>query len=244
MFSTSTLSDLIFNSLKFISEEKYQEASDNVESILNNNNYVCELNTYHWQCIADIYLALGRFETAKDAYFKANNMVGVAFTLILMGSLDDANSYLQKVNKSPAKMWCEFLIDIFTEKPRIKSWPSFLQIRHFLEFTVYYLLLSKQYIFIDLLVKSLKKLLDLNMDSEKYIGYAYLSYGDVDQALKYMNSSIKRNKLDGELYFMLGKAHIMKNNFQGALSMLENAKSLLPNHYPTRLLLEHVKQKL
>lgn len=238
------IDNLIFQALSFVSSDQYQNASDIVESILNNKNSLSELNIYHWQYIGDIYLAMGKFELARSAYIKANNTPAVAFTLIVVGKLQEASGIMSSANDSPAKCWCNFLIDLFSEKKQIRKRPSFLVVRHFLELTVYYLLIAKNNLYIQILLERMNVLLQINLDSEKLIGYGFLNYGELDQALKYLQNASRRNHLDGEIFFMLGRLYIMKNMYQEAMSMLQNAQVLLPEHYPTMELIERIKSKV
>lgn len=238
------ITNLIFKVLNHISLEQYQVANDIIESILNNKSNLGELNDYHWQYIGDICLALGKTDLARSSYFKANNKPGVAFTLIVQNKLQEANSILINASNSPASSWCHFLIELFGGQKQIKRMPSFLVVRHFLELTVYYLLLNKNTPFVLAILQNLNKLLEINLDSEKLIGYAYFSFGDLDYALKLLINASKRNNLDGEIFFMLGRLYIMKNNYHEAMSMLHNAQLLLPEHYPTQVLIESIRTKI
>lgn len=238
------LDDLVFNALYLVNEDKYHEAQNIIESILNNKSYLDNLNTNQWQYIADISLAMGRFDISRLAYERANNNVGVAFTLIILGEIEQAALILADANGSPAINWCSFLVNLFSNKTKVTSYPSFLEIRHFLEFTVYYLLLAKKENFINLLLDKMMKLLDINLDAEKLIGFAYFHFGEVDKGIEFLNNAIKRNQFDGEIYFVLGQAYLTKNSLHEALAMLENAKLFLPHHYPTKDLLEKVKSKI
>ena len=238
------VNNLFFKMLNLVNEDKYQEVQDILESILNNKSYLDKLTSDCWQFIGDISLAIGKFDLAGLAYDKANNKPGIAFVLILGGKLNEANNILISSNKSSAALWCNFLVDIFSEKWVVKQWPSFLVIRQFLEFTVYYLLLAKRTDFINLLLKKLNKLLDINIDSEKLIGYAYFHFGEIDQSIEFLKNAIKRNRFDGEIYFVLGQIYLLKNTLYEALAMLENAKLFLPHHLPTEELLEKIRIKV
>ena len=228
----------ISKAFKFINEDKFNEAKETIENLLKDPQ---KLQAIQFQNIADICLILGEFELARNTYNKAENLSGVALSLILQKEIEKAKEVLTKTPDSPAKFWCTFLTELFSQNKNIKTWPSFLEIRHFMELTVYLLLKSKNQDYITLLIKNLKKLLDINLDSEKHIGYAYFHFGDLNSALSFLNNSIKRNSQDGEIYFVLGKLYLQKGSPHDALAMLENARLLLPDHVPTRELLERVK---
>jgi tetratricopeptide (TPR) repeat protein len=236
------VNNLISKAFSLVNEDKNNEAFEIVNAI-SSDKYVNNLNKDHFQAIGDICLSLGKFELAKDFYLKAENPEAASLALIALDDLDEASKLLLKCPKSPPSTWCNFLIDVFNEKA-IKQWPSFLEIRHFMELTVYSLLLGKRHYFISLLLKRLNRLLDINIDSEKLIGYAYFHYGDLDNAIKFLKSSIRKNRTDGEIYFVLGQISLEKGDLKESLSMLENAKTLLANHYPSKKLYEEVKAAL
>lgn len=240
----SEVSDLIFRTLLLVNEDKYELARKNIDKILKASDSLNNLETNDWQYIADISLALGDFNLAKKAYKNANNLEGEAFILILENKLNDAKKLLSKSDTSPASSWCRFLLDLFSGNRFIISWPSFLLIRQFLEFTVYYLLLAKRNDFIEVIFKNLKKFLIINEDSEKFIGYAYFHYGETDRAIEILKNSLKDNQFDGEVYFVLGQAYYKKHSYYDALAVLENARLFLPHHTPTKELLNKVRESI
>ena len=125
MNDKSNIENLLNKAFKFIAEDNHNEAEKIINFILENNTNLMLLDQATWQSIADIYLSIGRFEKAKEAYIHANNTVGVVFALIMLSDLDEAEFYLLKSSNSPAKAWCGFLIELFRQK-YIKNWPTFL----------------------------------------------------------------------------------------------------------------------
>lgn len=240
---SNEVSDLLSNALSLVNKNKNVEAFNIVQSILNNKPLAEKLDVHNWQYIGDISLICAHFDVASNAYLKACNLPGVAFSYILQNKLDEAEKILLKAENSPPQCWDNFLIDIFCERKKIRM-PSFFQIRNFMEFTIYHLLLSKNEKHLQLLFKQLDKLLKINMDSEKLIGYAYFHFGKLDEAIKFLNNSINQNQFDGEIFYNLGQIYLLKNLPYEALSMLENARLLMPDHYPTCALIEKVQNAI
>ncbi len=228
--------------LKLTNEGKSIEAYNLIQDLVKNKENL--LNNENWKLIGHLSLALGNVQLAKVAYTKSNNLESLSFVQILLNELDNAKDILSNLNESPASLWCNYLIELFLKKQKITKMPTFFIIRHFMEFTVYYLLLSKNQMYLDLLVNNIGKLLPINTDSEKLIGYAYLNYGDLDNAVRFLNNSLKREKFDGEAYYKLGKIYYMKGLYQDSLAMLHNAQIILPEHYPAKELMEKVLLKL
>lgn len=236
--NTLEVDDLIFKAITLINNDKNLEAFELVNAILARN----DLKASNYQSLGDICLTLGNFEASNLCFSKAGNSTGVAFSLIMLDKLSEANEVLASLPKTPPSTWSKFLVDVFSEKG-VREWPSFLEIRHFMELTVYSMLMAKRHYYIALLLKRLNKLLDINMDSEKLIGYAYFHYGLLDDSIKFLKSSLRKNRVDGEIYFILGQIYLQQNNINESISMLENAKLFLPDHLPTKELLEKVKLK-
>lgn len=234
--NTFEIDDLIFKAVNLVNSDKNLEALELVNAI----SIMDGLKASNYQSLGDICLTLGDFNKSNFCFSKAGNLTGVAFSLIMLDKLEEANKVLANLPKTPPSTWCKFLVDVFSEKG-VREWPSFLEIRHFMELTVYSMLLAKRHYYIALLLKRLNKLLDINLDSEKLIGYAYFHYGLLDDSIKFLKSSLRKNRTDGEIYFVLGQIYFQQNNINESISMLENAKLFLPEHLPTKELLEKVK---
>ncbi|MBI3590223.1 MAG: hypothetical protein HY094_02455 [Candidatus Melainabacteria bacterium] len=243
MDTLSEIDNLIIKAIKLVNEDKYNEVSEIITAILSDKSCLDKLTANNWEDIAHICILTRRFDLSKTAYMNAKNFECASFALILLNKLDDAKSLLKDVNESPASLWCNFLIELFSRKKDIKL-PSFFMIRQFMEFTVYCLLLSNNNQFIQLLLDKLDKLLKINLDAEKLIGYAYLNFGMLDESINFLNRALKRDSLDGEIYFKLGQIYFLKKDFYQSLNMLNNAQLLLPGHYATKVLLEKVSSHL
>ena len=92
--------------------------------------------------------------------------------------------------------------------------------------------------------KKLNKLLGINIDSEKFIGYAYHNFGDLDNALSILQKVVKENPYDAEIHFVIGKIYFKKNMFHEALEALQNTRLLLPEHMPAIKLIEKIELML
>lgn len=237
--NTSELDEHIFTAISLVNNDKNVEAKELVNAILLRDG----LQESNYQSLGDVSLAIGDFETSINCFKKSGNLTGIAFSLIMLDRLGEANKILNDLPKSPPSTWCKFLIDVFFEKG-VREWPSYLEVRHFMELTIYSMLLAKRHYYIALLLKRLNKLLDINLDAEKLVGYAYFHYGLLNDAIKFLKSSLRNNRSDGEIYFVLGQIYSQQNNIKESISMLENASLFLPDHLPTKLLLQKVKQKV
>ena len=244
MNEESEINKLVFKALILVNSDNNSEAEELVLSILNNNSQIEKLNCDHWQYIGDICITIARFDLALKAYLKANNLIAVAFTHLMLNNLEQARDILKNSSESVAYLWCRFLLELFTTKGNVIHWPGLLSIRQFLEITAYYLLLADNNEGIQLLLGKLNKLIEINSESEKYIGYAYYHLGKYEEAIKLLNSTIKINQFDGEPYLFLGKIYEKQGKNVEALNMYVNAKILLPSHYPVEELVNKIKAQI
>lgn len=243
MHDVSIVSEKIFTALQLVNEDKYDEALEIIQSIIGNPELLEKVTPVHWQNIGDIYLMVCDFTNAKEAYIKANNNIGIAFTLVFTKQLNEAKKVIKSLPDSPPKKWCNFLIGLFDGATWIQ-WPTFLEIRNFMELTIYLLLKTENQTYLNQILKNLKRLLDINLDSEKLIGYAFFHSGKSEEATTFLFNSLQRNSYDGEAYLVLGKLFMQKGLMRDAMAMLENAKMLIPEHEPTIELLEKVKSMI
>ena len=240
MVSLTETNKLLLDSLELVNKDKPDEALKNIQNLFEENN----LSEKDYELISAILMANGDFDKAALTFPKANNYAAVVFLSIIKGELNKAKEILNNTPNSSLAEWCKFLIDLFSEKLFFKKTPSFLQIRHYLEITVYYLLIANNKSFVSTLKNKLNCLIEANIDTEKFVGYAYFHFGNCSEAIEYLNKSIQRNSYDGETYFALAGVYEKEEDYFLAAAMLENAALLLPEHYPTKVLQEKIAKKL
>ncbi|OGI19426.1 MAG: hypothetical protein A3B68_03775 [Candidatus Melainabacteria bacterium RIFCSPHIGHO2_02_FULL_34_12] len=242
MKNLSRCDQLLNEAYKFINNENYKEAENIINLLLSDSSSPDKYDHKQWECIANLSLYVGNIKNSIYAHQYSNNLPGYAFVLILNNQYQEAKDVLEKANKSPAYYWSLFLLELVTPKSKVKHLPTFLQIRHFLEFTVYQIIILKRYNLLEKIFIILPDLLEINTDCEKFVGYAYYRTGYIEDAIFYLKLSLARNQYDGEIYYRLGEIYLSNNEPFEALSMLTNAQLLLPDHHPTKLLIEKTKQ--
>lgn len=221
---------LLNEAFKLVSSNDKSQLEAVLAKIFNSVQFLYEVKPYQWEYIANICLNLGKFSLSKSSFIRANNLSGASYVSLIQGNLNEAKETLIRANESPAKLWCEFLIDIYSGKNLDIRYPSFLGIRHFLETTIYYSLLAKNNILIQLIKDKLNQLLEINIEALKFIGNAYLNFGDLDSALLIYKDSILKNQFDAEVYYFKAKIFYEKNDLENAMSMLDTAIFLMPEH--------------
>lgn len=232
---------LILEVLELINNDNYIEAGSQAFKILSDDEICNSLSLIEWEYLASISLEIEKYEIAKKCYLISQVKDGIAFILILQGKLNEATEVLNICEDSSFKLWLYFLIKLFTYGEKINLYPQFFMIRNYLEFTFYHLLKINNKNYIDLLLINLNKFNDVNLDSEKYIGCAYLHHSNADQAIQHFEHLLLTSKYDYELYFYLAQAFLSKKDYFNAVSMLECSQALMSDHFPTADLLEKVK---
>lgn len=232
---------LISEAIASLNSSNLSRAEAIISKIFSNSDYVTSLDQNRWLSIGSIAMSLGKFYLAKSAYIRAKDLAGAAYVSVVSGKIDEAKEILRNTKPSPVASWSRFLVDLFSGSVIIKKWPTYLQIRHFLEITVNYLLIQQNRHHINMLLTKVDKLSEINMDAEKLIGYAFYHYGDVENAIKILNNAASRNQYDGEIYYYLGQIYFNESEYSNALMMLENAKLIMPNHNPTLQLQEKIQ---
>ena len=229
----------IFVALKHLDRGEEIKAKEVVTKILQDKNDETNL-----QYIAYIYLILGQFSIARDTYLKAKSKDGEMLSSIFLQDLQRASKLIKNLEDSPSKSWGIYLLNIFQKDKKQSTNLTFLTVRNFLEMTIYLLLKSQNHYYLELLLKDLDNLTEINIDSEKYVGSAYYNFRDYKSAVQFLTNAAQKNPYDGEIFFILGKVYLALNLPFEALDMLQNARLLLGEHYPTKVLIEKAEGML
>ncbi len=160
-----------------------------------------------------------------------------AYLAILNDDLKTAKSVFDKID-SPRAKWGSILVSILTGF--LDKYPTFFQIRNFLEIDLDYLLKNEKIRYVEQLLGALDILCNINQETYKFTARVLYENKLKTAALKYMERSKEIYYNDPELHFMFAKYYMEMNCFSQAADAIEICLKLLPDYYPAKL----IKQKI
>lgn len=184
-----------------------------------------------------IYLQKGDYQKAYDVYDEYGMDYQKGFCALLMGDYELARDIWYKSPDSPATSWGKVLLGIL--QARIDGIPSFLQVRNYMESTLYYFFESNQIEYAERLISAKEFFADCNIEAYKYIGRTLMNQEKyMDLAQDYLEMAAKVLPQDYEAYYLLGRLHLSLNDKVQAKRCLEQALRINEYHVPTKNILE------
>ena len=168
-----------------------------------------------------------------------SNSIEHAYLNILNEDLDSAKAIFTQID-SPRALWGKVLISILNGV--MQSYPTYFQIRNFLEIDLDFLLKNEKIKYVEQLLGALEILSTINQEVYKYAARVMYVNKLYSASLKYMNKSKKIYYNDAELHFMLAKYYLRVHDSESALFFINECIKLIPDYYPAKLLKSEIEQ--
>ena len=173
-------------------------------------------------------------------YFKKNGYeLELAYALFLTGKTNEAKKILQS-HDSVRYDWLLKLINISEGKT---DYPTFFQIRNFLEIDLSLLVKYEKYDYINNLLKMAQKFQGINGESYKFFGRGLLKNGYPKEAKFFLDKSLEDYYKDVELHYLFAEYYLYCGDMANAKKAAANCLAINPNYYPAvKLLKKHVTE--
>ncbi len=169
------------------------------------------------------------------------NSLEHAYLCILNNNLDIAYSIFN-MNDSPRAFWGKSLIEIL--KNYLEHYPTYFQVRNFLEIDLDFLIKNEKFAFVESLLGSLDILLGINQEVYKFAARVMLHNKLYKIAYNYMVKSKEFYYNDPELHFMFASYYYNSLNFEAANYSINECLKLISNYYPAIELKSKIEEKI
>lgn len=163
-----------------------------------------------------------------------------AYLAVLKGDLDAAYLIFSRID-SPRAKWGKVLVSIL--KGYLSEFPTYFQVRNFLEIDLDFLLKNEKLEYIELILGALEILSSVNQEVYKYAARVMYINKLYSAAFKYLELAKKTYYNDAELHFLQAKYFLRVNDYAEALFWLEECLKLVPNYYPALLLKQKIEER-
>lgn len=168
------------------------------------------------------------------------NSLEHAYLAVLNEDLVSAEVIFSRLD-SPRAKWGMVLVSILNGY--MKGYPTYFQIRNFLEIDLDLLLKNEKLHYVELLLGALEILTPVNQEVYKYAGRVMYGNKLYSAALKYFNKSKKIYYNDAELHFLLARYYMRVNDCDEALFYINECLKLIPDYYPANLLKQKIEER-
>jgi len=180
------------------------------------------------------------FSKNKDIIFKPQG-VEHAYMLLLEEDLVTAKKIFDSLD-SPRAKWGKALIDILSGY--IEDYPTYFEIRNFLEIDLDFLLKNEKINYVEQLLGSLELLVSINQETYKFVARTMFENRLYKACREYLEKSKSIFYNDPELHFMFAKYYIKTREYDKADFYLDECLNILPDYYPAKVLQKEISRYL
>lgn len=163
-----------------------------------------------------------------------------AYLAILNDDLITSQKIFNNID-SPRAKWGRTLVS--TLSGYLEVFPTFFQLRNFLEIDLDFLLKNEKINYIEQLLGALEIFEEINQETYKFVARVMFENKLYSSALKYMEKSKKINYKDAELHFMLSRYYERVHDYKEALYYIEECLKLLPDYYPAIIMKQKIEER-
>lgn len=175
-----------------------------------------------------------QFDEATRAFSAIGDHYQAGYAQMLKGDLQQTGQLWQPLLALRQNHWAVWLFGLVSGT--LKAMPTYLQLRNHLEADLGHLLWADQQKMIDSLLAYSDFLADVNYESHKYIGRAFLNGGHYEKAREFMLKGQRVLPNDPEVYYHLGEYFCAMDQPEQALLVLQQCIQMCPFYTPAKLL--------
>ena len=167
------------------------------------------------------------------------NSLEHAYLCLLNNDLSSAKAIFSK-NDNPRGIWGTILVSIL--EGYMEIFPTYFQIRNFLEIDLDFLLKNEKLDYIEQLLGALDIFADINQESYKFVARVMFENNLLSAAFNYMQKSKDIYYNDAELHFMLMRYYIKVHDFEQAYFYANECLQLIPDYYPALSMKQKIEE--
>ena len=183
---------------------------------------------------ARILLFSGNFEESAVIYKRLGMKFEEGYCHLLAGNLQEAeNTWDELGDENSWLLWGRILIQAL--KGELEEYPTYLQLRNFLEVEMNIFFENGRFDFIEQILKSLDTFLEVNLECYKYIGRVFLNNKQPEKSLIFFLKFKEININAPEIQYLLAKNYMALNMRSLAEDAIEKCLQANPNYYPAKI---------
>lgn len=177
--------------------------------------------------------------SSEDFFLQNNYLLEYGYCRLLSGDVKAASSaFSQIVDVDFRANWAEKLTKFI--RGQMVDFPSYFQIRNFLEIDLNLLIKAGQAQFVENIINCSNLFYSINPESYKFIARVMLNNGFVEVALFYLKKAKDKFYMDPEMHYMFANCYIKSGEINKAKDSLNSCLTIMPGYYPAEKLLKQI----
>lgn len=176
-------------------------------------------------------LLAGSLKTCPQFFAQNGFFLEYAYCNLISENLEDAQNIAHELIQSDIRAhWLLFLISLI--KGEVSEYPTYFEIRNFLEIDLHILMTFFKGDYIEKILQYSNYMYSINPETYKFIGRFLYNSNMEEQAMYFLDKAKNFFYNDPELHYLLGYIYYNKGKFPTAKKHLQNCLNILPNYFP------------
>ncbi len=183
----------------------------------------------------------GKIENCETFFEKNKYFVEAGYCNIISDNLARAKYLFEQTAESDTRAkWGLFLISLLTDK--INIFPTYFEIRNFLEIDLNILIQYYKADYVEKIIKYSDFMAYYNPECYKFIGRTFWANNLMPAAMFFLRKAKDKLYNDPELHYLLGYIYYYnENNIEKTQKALNACLNILPDYYPAKNLLQIIE---
>ncbi len=178
----------------------------------------------------------GRIKGCRSYFEEHHRYVEAGYCCIVLDKLEKAQVLFQMEKDYDIRaVWGLLLLQMINDD--IKTYPTYFEIRNFLEIDLNILILYCKEKYIEKIIRYADFLAYYNPECYKFIGRVFWANNLISAAMFFLRRAQDKFYQDPELHYLLAYIYYEQNNVEQCKKSLTTCLSLLPNYNPASKLL-------
>ena len=177
---------------------------------------------------------IGKIKGCKNYFEENGNYLETAYCYLMLDNINKAKEFFNKAKSNDMRaVWGLFLLQMIEEN--IYSFPSYLQIRNFLEIDLSLLLIYCKGDYIKNIVKYADYMAFYNPESYKFLGRVFWAHNYLSASMYFLNKAKDTLYQDPELHYMLGYIYYYnEKDIKKSAKSISTCLEILPEYAPAK----------
>ena len=176
----------------------------------------------------------------QQFFIKKGYMLENAYYELLSDNLEKAKILFNAIKDTDIRAhWALFMISMIDSD--IKEYPSYFELRNFLEIDLNILLHYYKGDYVQNIIRYADFMFTINPEVHKFIGRVFYNNGYPEQCMYFLERAKNYFFHDPELHYLLAYIYYKSENFVKSQRALDDCLYVLPGYFPAVNLLKKVK---
>lgn len=180
-------------------------------------------------------------DACQQFFVKNGYILENAYYELLSDNLDKAKNLFSLIKNSDIRAhWASFMISLI--EGDVKEYPSYFELRNFLEIDLNILLTYFKGNYIEKIIRYADFLFTINPEVHKFIGRVFYNNGYKEQGMFFLDRARNYFYHDPELHYLLAFIYYNDDEFVKAEKAANDCLYILPNYFPAVSMLKKIKE--